>query len=68
MHRITYPSTARGHDRGFTAAFGGDPLAAVTVALIAIIVLVLAVTWAVELRRLLADLRARFRDERAIGG
>jgi flagellar biogenesis protein FliO len=40
----------------------------VTVALIAIIVFVLAVTWTVELRRLLADLRARFRDERAIGG
>jgi hypothetical protein len=40
----------------------------VTIALIAIIVLVLAVTWAVEFRRLLADLRVRFRDERAIGG
>jgi hypothetical protein len=52
---------------GFAAAFGGDPLAAVTIALIAIIVLVLAVTWTVELRRLVADLRARLRDERAIG-
>jgi hypothetical protein len=40
----------------------------VTIALIAIIVLVLAVTWAVELRRMLADLRARLRDERALGG
>jgi flagellar biogenesis protein FliO len=39
----------------------------VTIALIAIIILVLAVTWGVELRRLVADLRARLRDERAIG-
>jgi hypothetical protein len=39
----------------------------VTIALIAIIVLMLAVTWTVELRRLVADLRARLRDERAIG-
>jgi hypothetical protein len=39
----------------------------VTVALIAIIVLVLVVTWAVELRCLVAGLRARLRDERAIG-
>jgi hypothetical protein len=39
----------------------------VTIVLIAIIVLVLAVTWTVELRRLVADLRARLRDERAIG-
>jgi hypothetical protein len=39
----------------------------VTIALIAIIVLVLAVTWGVELRRLVAYLRARLHDERAIG-
>jgi hypothetical protein len=39
----------------------------VTIVLIAIIVLVLAVTWTAELRRLVADLRARLRDERAIG-
>ena len=38
-----------------------------TTALIAIIVFVLVVTWALELRRLVAGLRPPFRDERAIG-